>query len=802
MKSKLIFIIIFLLTNIQAVQAARKSKKMNAARASVSSGKKNSVVDLNYEVQKKDSFIQAQALVKDNKNEDAIKLLSQIEEKDLFYPYALMMKARILVKQQKESAAIEIYEKIIKLKSNQKLKQDAQFELGKIYFDIKKYEQSVPHLVDAEKLMRGQPERVQVSWLLAQAYSQVGRNETKCGQLKKIYQDHPDFADIASWGPELDQNLFQKQKTKCNWDLDNLKGRVRALIWSGQDKQALAEINLVAEKKLYPELGMDQIRAVYYSQVGEPVKAYEILNKQYEANRSSFDFLQFYAPVAARAGLIEGAIQAYYLAYQLQPATKLGQQALYQSAFMSYQFRNYDLAQQKFERFLKLAKNDVLRKDTQWHLAWIQYLKGNYLESTKEFLALNKASKTISDRNLYWLAMSLMKEGRTPESQRVFQKIANDPSYSYYSLAAKDRLVDLKKNQIPNLIARFSQPLVAAPVGRLPSEFLTPLFEDGKLFSHISEESLVLDQFLKEQIQEDPESQESVVSVDVPSENRSEEATEAAPDVVIVNDFGNRSLENQLVLAQTLSQMGYSDWSKWVFYELEKKLKRPEHLLRLIEEYEKVELPHRSSYVAQVRLGFLRYSEGLTKGKKVWQSTYPEAYASQVQKYSKEFSVPKELVWSIMRAETQYRKDAVSPVGALGLMQVMPYTGYKLANILKDSDFNPVQLLNPDVSVRYGSAYLRRLSQNFNGVLPLVAAAYNAGPHRASSWLKSFGTLDADEFIEHIPFLETRNYVKKVTSNNKIYSMLYKNGLAFKLNLSQRLPATIPEKVMLSEDWN
>ena len=119
--------------------------------------------------------------------------------------------------------------------------------------------------------------------------------------------------------------------------------------------------------------------------------------------------------------------------------------------------------------------------------------------------------------------------------------------------------------------------------------------------------------------------------------------------------------------------------------------------------------------------------------------------------------------------------DLISPVGALGLMQVMPMTGYHISRLQGIDDFNPQQLIESDMAIRLGTAYLKRLLKKFNYQYPLVAAAYNAGPHRADSWMNAFGHLSADEFIEHIPFAETRNYVKKVVNNQQIYREFYKS---------------------------
>ena len=103
--------------------------------------------------------------------------------------------------------------------------------------------------------------------------------------------------------------------------------------------------------------------------------------------------------------------------------------------------------------------------------------------------------------------------------------------------------------------------------------------------------------------------------------------------------------------------------------------------------------------------------------------------------------------------------------------------------------------------MRIGSRYLQRLLKKFDNNVPLVAASYNAGPHRVKAWLNGFGALDVDEFIEHIPFLETRNYVKKVVSNYQVYSLLYGNKKDSLSYLSEILNVKATDSLATKETW-
>lgn len=132
------------------------------------------------------------------------------------------------------------------------------------------------------------------------------------------------------------------------------------------------------------------------------------------------------------------------------------------------------------------------------------------------------------------------------------------------------------------------------------------------------------------------------------------------------------------------------------------------------------------------------------------------------------------LVLSVMRQESEFYPKARSPVGALGLMQLMPATARHTARGL-GLPFNRDRLTDdPDYNVRLGQAYLKELIDRFDGSYILALAAYNAGPARADRWIKEYGDprdpdVDPIFWIERIPFSETRNYVQRILESLTVY---------------------------------
>ena len=130
------------------------------------------------------------------------------------------------------------------------------------------------------------------------------------------------------------------------------------------------------------------------------------------------------------------------------------------------------------------------------------------------------------------------------------------------------------------------------------------------------------------------------------------------------------------------------------------------------------------------------------------------------------------LVYALMRQESRFRENIVSPVGAIGLLQIMPWTGRRLAYKAGWENYETRWLYEPTTNIELSLQYLRDLF-NFFGRWYAVVASYNAGEEPVAAWLKQRKGLPEEEFIEEIPYAETRNYVKLVYANWKAYQAIY-----------------------------
>ncbi len=152
---------------------------------------------------------------------------------------------------------------------------------------------------------------------------------------------------------------------------------------------------------------------------------------------------------------------------------------------------------------------------------------------------------------------------------------------------------------------------------------------------------------------------------------------------------------------------------------------------------------------------------------------YPYPYQDEVMKYAKAYQVDSDLAVAVMKAESNFREEAKSHRGAVGLMQIMPETAGWIAMQLEDSDFTLENLHEPERNIRYGVWYLSELQQEFHHNVVLVLAAYNAGRGNVKDWMREkHWDMDFQD-IDAIPFAETREYVHRVLKHREKYRKLY-----------------------------
>jgi soluble lytic murein transglycosylase len=158
-----------------------------------------------------------------------------------------------------------------------------------------------------------------------------------------------------------------------------------------------------------------------------------------------------------------------------------------------------------------------------------------------------------------------------------------------------------------------------------------------------------------------------------------------------------------------------------------------------------------------------------------WEHLFPRPYWTDLRTYSHENGLDPGLVASLIRQESEFNPGAISHANAWGLMQLLPSVGKGEAKELKIRYFVQEQLLSPNVNLRLGTRYLKEMIERYNGQVEYALAAYNAGTNRVDDWMSNGKFRDVPEFVESIPFTETREYVQAIMRNAQVYRRLYPN---------------------------
>lgn len=161
---------------------------------------------------------------------------------------------------------------------------------------------------------------------------------------------------------------------------------------------------------------------------------------------------------------------------------------------------------------------------------------------------------------------------------------------------------------------------------------------------------------------------------------------------------------------------------------------------------------------------------------KILKIIYPKTYKEIVSVYAEKYNVDENIIFSVIKAESNFENNAVSHKDALGLMQIMEETAKDVAqkhDIYIDLNNAEEEILNVQNNINIGTKYLSVLLEKYQNV-ELAVAAYNAGTGTVDSWIEKGIIKEDGSDIENIPYKETNNYVRKILRNYNVYKELYK----------------------------
>ena len=461
------------------------------------------------------------------------------------------------------------------------------------------------------------------------------------------------------------------------------------------------------------------------------------------------------------AGEIDAAIVTYKDLADRYPTRREARDALFKAAWLCFNGRQYDRALKLFAEFLTRYPRDRHADEAVWYSAWNSYRMGD-LPTALQLIAKLKASypgSELRQRALYWQGRFLSQIGRVDDAVTSYTAAVDAEPLSYYALLARQRLRDFGAG-----------PQLSATVGPLFASLQRRPSSDGEM-SDVPNEQL---EPLEPSTEELPESGGYIPAP----------ATELPWGASVIDWTG---VEGQRALK--LIRLGLRQPAANLIATLpdlpgQEPAAATYARARL---YYALGAFDRAYRLASIAFAGALKGEPRGRSRAFFHLAYPAAHQGLVEQAASEFNASPWLILAVMRQESAFRPDVRSPMNARGLMQILPSTGERIADALEVEPFTSEMLNNPEVSVRFGAWYLAQLSTKFRGHPILTVSAYNAGPTVVAQWVATSAGALTDEFVEEIPFRETRGYVRRVISNLAVYTSLYGGA---PVEIPERLPTS------------
>ncbi len=699
-------------------------------------------------------------------HEEALEEFNKLKGLESLDVYVNFYKGVSFFKVRNYKQAKKFFLKSKEFEPHSNIEQEVRYYLGQLYLFEKNSKEALKNFKPLLSRWRGRAERPKILYMLLSAgleknlYSEA-RN---CRWFKKLYVDHPTFNETRSWTFHDESLLLNGKKINCNINVKSKEQRLKRYFWEGKKAVIAKDLKQLkvrdGESDEYKSL---QAKFLYLE--GDPKTALNILESLEDKKVNELSYLGRVARISYYADQPELSMSKLLQGYDKANSYRKKSEFLFRMAFLNYELKKYNLAEKQFKEVIEKYPKSPGAYDAKWYYPWNLYLSGRFEEAFDGFLGLIKAIKKNPARYrhysdyqaLYWASRSLWKSGQTDKAFGVLKQLVRDPYASYYALLAglqlkklaKENRINIDQEAFLNLPWKQKDTKLKNQANNFLESFKLSGRSPSAVLIGVEEGLLKLD-----------------LDASIPGKKEK---------IEFIDEIKN--FKEQVKRYKLLARLGFWDDATLELKFIERKTKSSELKEKLISFYEQIEAYKRSSRIAAIHFSKERAESEPKKAKGFWMGAYPKAFNTDVEAATSLFKVPKPLVWGIMRAESFFDQRILSPVGARGLMQLMPFTASQVASLLgQKKGVEPDSLLIPQENIRLGTRYLARLSKKFDGVFPFVAAAYNGGPHRVEWWVYLHGDRPMDEFVELISFNETRGYVKKVMRNYFVYESVYSNG--------------------------
>jgi soluble lytic murein transglycosylase len=379
-----------------------------------------------------------------------------------------------------------------------------------------------------------------------------------------------------------------------------------------------------------------------------------------------------------------------------------------------------DIAQPIYRTCFETFPSDSESAACHWKVAWSTYLRDPAQAESllREHLTRYAASDQTSPA-LYYLGRIAESKSDWPTARAYYDAVSNAYPNYYYAIVARERL------ETPSLLTATASPTAAQFLSaiQIVNRHAPESFDPTPLTKQRIERARLLDTAGLDDLSE--------------AELRFGAKVDGQPQVIAIE------------LADLASQRD-----------------APDQAIRYIKHYAP---------------GYLSMSIDAAPDK-FWRLAFPLPYRKSLEEYCRAQMLDPYLMAALIRQESEFNPNAVSRANARGLAQVLPSTGRQLSRKLGMPRFRTAMLFTPDTNLKLGTYYLRQLSDQLQGKWEATLASYNAGKSHVNTWLAAANYREPAEFVESIPFNETRAYVQSVLRNAEVYRKLYGQKVAVKAN--------------------
>ena len=435
--------------------------------------------------------------------------------------------------------------------------------------------------------------------------------------------------------------------------------------------------------------------------------------------------------------------------------------ALWTAIELAVRGGKYQTAQDILDTYEENFRGNSL--DRRWLHAWLPYRLGDDEAALDGFSELEKRSDSKAVMARYYQGKILLRsqspDART-EGAQILRTLTEERPLNYYGLQARQRLLDAQADPGP-----FEPELQA-----MPEEDVWLSYADTrKVFEELGE------QF--------PEASKALTRADLL--HQSGWIEEARRELrVAADEFINgkaRAAGRDIRMPRNEDIVIGLGWKAEWSYPKVMPGKEMRRIIRSSEDSETMRAGlWKLSHALQEPYRLAKLSPTDYAYKSRW---HPRAYRELVEREAARRHLDPTHMWALMYTESRFRRHVVSPVGARGALQIMPWTGRQLEEMLGEFDgtFNADKLFEIETNSRLSALYVSELMHKFHGQAPMAYGSYNGGPSNVARWLraKSKGPtpLELDDFVEEIPFRETYKYVRRVMEVQAAYELLYRGEL-------------------------